>query len=240
MLISVAAARLLLRKVVPGTYPRSGKVHLRLWLAEQIQDLAGAISLASAPWVPYYARALGAKIGNNVQLHSLPPVTGLLSLGSGSNIEPEVDLSGWWIDGDVVHIGAVHIGAGATVGARSTLMPGASHRRRRTGGTGLGRPRQGEGRAPRCRFPRRTPGQGQTHAWPDTPAEHRLIGRLWFAGFALASAVAGADPLHLRRSGRPGGLRLHPRKPIAVRRRAPASWPRSRLRPSPGSWSTSC
>ncbi|HAS09502.1 MAG TPA: amino acid adenylation protein, partial [Acidimicrobiaceae bacterium] len=60
MLISIAAARLLLRKVVPGTYPRSGRVHLRLWLAEQIQDLAGAVSLASAPWVPYYARALGA------------------------------------------------------------------------------------------------------------------------------------------------------------------------------------
>ncbi len=100
-LISVAAARLLLRKVVPGIYPRSGRVHLRLWLAEQIQDLAGAVSLASAPWVPYYARALGAKIGNNVQLHSLPPVTGMLSLGSGCNVEPEVDLSGWWIDGDV-------------------------------------------------------------------------------------------------------------------------------------------
>ena len=110
MLISVAAARLLLRKVVPGTYPRSGKVHLSLWLAEQIQDLAGAVSLASAPWVPYYARALGAKIGNDVQLHSLPPVTGLLSLGSGCNIEPEVDLSGWWIDGDIVHIGAIRSG----------------------------------------------------------------------------------------------------------------------------------
>ena len=98
--LSIAAARLLLRNVGPGTYPRSGKVHLRLWLAEQIQDLAGAVSLASAPWVPYYARALGAKIGTNVHLHSLPPVTGLLSLGSGANIEPEVDLSGWWIDGD--------------------------------------------------------------------------------------------------------------------------------------------
>ena len=53
-------------------------------------------------------------------------MTGLLSLGNGCNIEPEVDLSGWWIDGDSVHIGAIRIGAGAVVGARSTLMPGAS------------------------------------------------------------------------------------------------------------------
>ncbi|WP_427115738.1 Pls/PosA family non-ribosomal peptide synthetase [Pseudarthrobacter scleromae] len=125
MAISVAAARLLLRGVVPGSYPRSGKVHLRLWLAEQIADLSGAVSLAGAPWVPYYARALGAKVGKDVDLHSVPPVTGMLSLGTGCSIEPEVDLSGWWIDGDLVHIGHVRVGPGATVGSRSTLMPGA-------------------------------------------------------------------------------------------------------------------
>ncbi|NKX52085.1 amino acid adenylation protein, partial [Arthrobacter deserti] len=125
MAIAVAAARLLLRGVGPGNYPRSGKVHLRLWLAEQIADMAGAVSLASAPFVPYYARALGARIGRNVDLHSVPPVTGLLTLGSGASIEPEVDLAGWWIDGDRLHIGAVEVGPGAVVGSRSTLLPGA-------------------------------------------------------------------------------------------------------------------
>ncbi|MFC4266558.1 Pls/PosA family non-ribosomal peptide synthetase [Arthrobacter cryoconiti] len=123
--ISVLAARLLLRAVRPGSYPRSGKVHLRLWLAEQIADMVGAVTLASAPWVPYYARALGAKIGKNVDLHSVPPVTGLLRLAEGASIEPEVDLSGWWIDGDWVHIGEISVGTGAVVGARSTVMPGA-------------------------------------------------------------------------------------------------------------------
>ncbi|ABY22519.1 non-ribosomal peptide synthetase [Renibacterium salmoninarum ATCC 33209] len=122
--ISVLAARILLRDVTPGVYPRSGRVHLRLWLAEQIADLAQAVSLASAPWVSHYARALGAKIGKDVSLHSVPPVTGFLSLGEGASIEPEVDLSGWWIDGDNVHIGRIAVGANATVGARSTLMPG--------------------------------------------------------------------------------------------------------------------
>lgn len=123
--ISVVSARLLLRGVRPGSYPRSGGVHLRLWLAEQIADMAGAVTLASAPWVPYYARALGVKMGRNVDLHSVPPVTGMLRLAEGASVEPEVDLSGWWIDGDWVHIGEISIGAGAVVGARSTLMPGA-------------------------------------------------------------------------------------------------------------------
>jgi non-ribosomal peptide synthetase-like protein len=124
MAVSVAAARLLLHGVGPGRYPRAGKVHLRLWLAEQIADLAQAVSLASAPWVPYYARALGAKIGRDAVLHSVPPVTGMLELGKGASVEPEVDLAGWWIDGDWVHLGGIRIGAGATVGSRSTLLPG--------------------------------------------------------------------------------------------------------------------
>ncbi|WP_307459361.1 Pls/PosA family non-ribosomal peptide synthetase [Pseudarthrobacter oxydans] len=193
MLVSIAAARLLLRKVVPGTYPRSGRVHLRLWLAEQIQDLAGAVSLASAPWVPYYARALGAKIGDDVQLHSLPPVTGLLSLGSGCNVEPEVDLSGWWIDGDIVHIGAIRIGPGATVGARSTLMPGATigaGARVEPGSAVLGKVKAGQLVAG---SPAERRGKAK-HSWPETPPEHRLIGRLWFAGFATASAVLALIP----------------------------------------------
>lgn len=168
-------------------------MHLRLWLAEQIQDLAGAISLASAPWVPYYARALGATIGANVQLHSLPPVTGMLSLGNGCNIEPEVDLSGWWIDGDSVHIGAIRIGAGAVVGARSTLMPGASigaGAQVEPGSAVLGRVKAGHLVAGSPAERRGKAKQG----WPDAPPEHHLIGRLWFAGFASASAVLALIP----------------------------------------------
>lgn len=125
MLIAGLAARLLLRGVEPGSYPRGGRVHLRLWLAQHVTDLVDPYSLAGAAWVPAYARLLGAKIGPDVDLHSVPPVTGLLEIGEGASIEPEVDLSGYWVDGDVVRIGRMHVGAGAVVGARSTLMPGA-------------------------------------------------------------------------------------------------------------------
>ena len=100
-------------------------MHLRLWAAERLAELTGATSVAGASWMITYARALGAQIGADVDLHSAPPVTGLLKLGRGAAIEPEVDLSGYWVDGDVVRIGRVRVGAGARVGSRSTLMPGA-------------------------------------------------------------------------------------------------------------------
>ncbi|MCS5734108.1 Pls/PosA family non-ribosomal peptide synthetase [Herbiconiux daphne] len=125
MAISVVASRLLLHGLQAGDYPRGGGWHLRLWLAEQIAHQVGAVSLAGAPWINYYARALGARIADDVDLHSLPPITGMLTVGRGAAIEPEVDLSGYWIDGDTVRVGAVRIGAGSTVGARSTLLPGA-------------------------------------------------------------------------------------------------------------------
>ncbi|MGW3946485.1 Pls/PosA family non-ribosomal peptide synthetase [Micrococcus endophyticus] len=125
MLVTALAARLLLRGVEPGSHPRGGRVHLRLWLAQQITDVVDPYSLAGAMWVPAYARLLGNRIGADVDLHSVPPVTGLLTVGEGASIEPEVDLSGYWVDGDVVRIGEVRIGAGAVVGARSTLLPGA-------------------------------------------------------------------------------------------------------------------
>ncbi|RZQ60291.1 Pls/PosA family non-ribosomal peptide synthetase [Amycolatopsis suaedae] len=123
--IAAGGARLLLRGVRPGSYPRGGSVHLRLWAAEKLADLSGASSVAGASWMTTYARALGAKVGADVDLHSPPPVTGLLKLGRGAAVEPEVDLSGHWVDGDLVHVGKLRIGADARIGARSTLLPGA-------------------------------------------------------------------------------------------------------------------
>lgn len=125
MLLAAAAARVILRGIAPGDHPRGGKVHLRLWLASHAVDELGAHGLAGAPLMTWYARLLGARIGDNVDLHSLPPVTGMLRLDRGASIEPEVDLSGYWIEGDVVHLGRIKVGAGARVGARSMLLPGA-------------------------------------------------------------------------------------------------------------------
>ncbi|MFI6600750.1 Pls/PosA family non-ribosomal peptide synthetase [Nonomuraea sp. NPDC050536] len=123
--LSAAAARLLLRGLEPGTYPRGGAVHLRLWFAEQLTVRLGIQDLSVAPWITHYARALGAQVGADADLHSMPPITGLLRLGRNAAVEPEVDLSGYWLDGDLLHVGEIRIGTGARVGARATLLPGA-------------------------------------------------------------------------------------------------------------------
>ncbi|MFJ3912724.1 Pls/PosA family non-ribosomal peptide synthetase [Streptomyces vinaceus] len=124
LVIAAGGARLLLRGVKPGRHPRGGSVHLRLWTAERLAEYVGATSLTGS-WLERYARALGAKVGPEVDLHSLPPVTGMLKLGRGCAVESEVDLCGHWLDGDRLVIGPVKVGAGAVVGTRSLLFPGA-------------------------------------------------------------------------------------------------------------------
>lgn len=122
--VAAGGARLLLRGVRPGRYPRGGSVHLRLWTAERLAGFSGATSLTGS-WLERYARALGARVGPDVDLHSLPPVTGMLKMGRGAAVGSEVDLSGYWLDGDRLEIGPVKVGAGAVVGTRSILFPGA-------------------------------------------------------------------------------------------------------------------
>lgn len=123
--IGAVAARLLTYGITPGTYPRGGRAHLRLWAAERTVATFGVPSLLGTPWAAWYARTLGCAAGKGVALHAMPPVTGLAELGDGCSIEPEADIAGWWLDGEHLHVGAVHIGPDARVGHRAMLMPGA-------------------------------------------------------------------------------------------------------------------
>ncbi|MFE4516292.1 Pls/PosA family non-ribosomal peptide synthetase [Kitasatospora sp. NPDC056783] len=124
-LLAAAGARLLTARIRPGSHPRGGHVHLRLWAAERYTAMFGTAALAGTPWAPRYARALGCRVGPGVHLHTLPPVTGLARIGAHASIEPEADLAGWWLDGDTLHLGHLDIGDGARIGHRATLMPGA-------------------------------------------------------------------------------------------------------------------
>ena len=98
-------------------------MHLRLWACAAIAATFGIGGLSGTQWAVRYARLLGCRVGRDVDLHADPPVTGMATFGDGCAVETEVDLSGVWLDGDVLHVGAVSIGSGARVGTRTMLMP---------------------------------------------------------------------------------------------------------------------
>ena len=69
--IAVLVARMLLARRGAGNLPpRRVACTCGCGLAERLAEASGAENLAGAPWLVYYARALGAKVGKGVDLHS--------------------------------------------------------------------------------------------------------------------------------------------------------------------------
>ena len=144
----------------------------------------------------------------------------MLRLGAGCSIEPEVDLSGFWVDGDVVHLGPVRVGARARVGARSMLCPGADIGKDAEvapGSSVFGAVPDGEywSGSPAERIQKRARGP-----WSDRPPPRRA----WTAAYGavavllsclpIVAVLAGAalpvlladDPTSLRRAASPAAL----------------------------------
>ena len=189
--IATLGARALLAGLQPGTYRRGGREHLRIWIAERLAAASGAENLAGAPWLVYYARALGNTIGKGVDLHSAPPVTGMLTLGHRCSIEPEVDLTGYWVDGENFHVGPITIGNDATIGARTTLAPGASVGKDADVGPGSGVVGEVKKGQYWTGSPAVKSGKAR-HPWPD----HRPPARpAWVAVYGLTSLLLGGLPL---------------------------------------------
>lgn len=189
--IAVVAARILVGSLQPGTYRRGGSEHLRVWLAERLGEASGAENQAGAPWLVYYARALGNSVGKGVDLHSAPPVTGMLTLGHRCSIEPEVDLTGHWIDGDRFHVGPITIGNDATIGARTTLLPNAVVGKNADIAPGSGV----VGKVKSGQYWKGSPAvkSGKArHPWPD---ERPRRAPFWVAIYGVTSVLLGGIPL---------------------------------------------
>ncbi|MGH3580718.1 MAG: amino acid adenylation domain-containing protein, partial [Mycobacterium sp.] len=189
--IAVLGARTLLSNLQPGTYRRGGSEHLRVWFAERLADASGAENQAGAPWLVYYARALGNSVGNGVDLHSAPPVTGLLTVGHRASVEPEVDLTGHWVDGDLFHVGAISIGNDASIGARTTLFPGATIGKNADVAPGSGV----VGKVKNGQFWKGSPAakSGKArHPWPDERPPRSTV---WVTIYGISSMLLGALPL---------------------------------------------
>ena len=116
---------MLLRGVKPGRYSRYSWLAARLWFIDRLAEVTRYERLGGTPWAARYARLVGAKVGDGARLATVPPAGALLRIGAGATVEGNVDMRGWWIDGQELVVGAIEIGAGARIGSRSMLNPGA-------------------------------------------------------------------------------------------------------------------
>jgi hypothetical protein len=90
-LIVIGARRLLLPRLAPGRYPRNGWLAWRVWFVERLAEVCHLDALAGTPWAARYARIAGARVVPGARLGTLPPPTGLISIGAGATLEGDID-----------------------------------------------------------------------------------------------------------------------------------------------------
>ncbi len=105
----------------PGTYLRGGPTHLRVWAAERVVTFQRFDAMLGSPLMPLFFRLLGNKVGSHAHLHSFPSVTGLVTIGNNVSVEGEVDLHGYWIEGDQFRVGTIDIEDNVRLGTRSVV-----------------------------------------------------------------------------------------------------------------------
>jgi non-ribosomal peptide synthetase-like protein len=182
--IVVLARRLLLPTLTPGRYPRHSWLMCRLWFLERLADAFRSEALAGTPFAARYARLCGHQVGAGARLATLPPVTSHLRIGAGATLEADVDAHGWWLEGRELVIGELSIGAGARIGTRVLLGPGAdvgAGAEVEPGSVITGRVADGERWAG---SPARRVGVAG-EAWPDGPPPAVRCAGLWRALFLV-------------------------------------------------------
>jgi non-ribosomal peptide synthetase-like protein len=123
--LQLVSTRVLLRDLRPGRYSRYSSLAARLWFIDRLAEVTRWGRLGGTPWADRYARLVGADVGKGARLATVAPAGSLLHIGDGATVESNVDLRGWWIDGQELVVGEITIGAGARIGSRVLLNPGA-------------------------------------------------------------------------------------------------------------------
>jgi non-ribosomal peptide synthetase-like protein len=123
--LQLVCTRVLLRDLRPGRHSRYSSLAARLWFVDRLAEVTRFNRLGGTPWAARYARLVGADVGDGARLATVPPAGALLHIGCGATVESNVDMRGWWIDGQELVVGEIRIGANARIGSRSLLNPGA-------------------------------------------------------------------------------------------------------------------
>jgi len=92
--IAIVGKRLLTRPLKPGRYPLWGLAYFNWWLATRFAELPDTYLITSTPWIRFYLRALGAKIGQGAIIDTvsfsvpeLVTVGDFVTIGNFANIE---------------------------------------------------------------------------------------------------------------------------------------------------------
>jgi UDP-3-O-[3-hydroxymyristoyl] glucosamine N-acyltransferase len=133
-ILIIAVLRMIIPRPRTGAHKLDRNVDYARWLASlSFAEIAMHPVLRFPFWFLHvtrvlYLRALGAQLSVGVSFHEQVVVRepSLVSLGSGSQLEPGVIIEAAFHGAGRVRVGQVIVGKGVLIGAHSILMPGAT------------------------------------------------------------------------------------------------------------------
>ncbi len=122
LLASIAVKWLVLGRARAGDYPLWGAYYFRWWLVRRVLETVASQYLAGTPAYVLYYRLLGAKVGRGaLLLGDFIDVADLVTIGEDAALDAGAILATSSVEGGLLRLGRVHIGAGATVGSTAVV-----------------------------------------------------------------------------------------------------------------------
>ncbi|WPP05794.1 Pls/PosA family non-ribosomal peptide synthetase [Methylocella tundrae] len=120
--IVIAAKWLIIGRTRPGRYPLWGVYYYRWWLARRFMGLIHIKWFQGSPFMRFYLRALGAKVGKDAMIGEVDAgAIDLVSFGAGASIGSIANLANARVEGNELVIGAITIGDEAYIGSSCVI-----------------------------------------------------------------------------------------------------------------------
>jgi non-ribosomal peptide synthetase-like protein len=125
-LLPVVLKWTLIGRFKAGRYPLWGGYFCRWWLVRKALEFAPLNYLAGSPLINGYLRLLGARIGKGVHIAtSHVHLPDLVEIGDRASIGYDAEIQTFIVEDGWLTIAPVKIGAGAFVGTKAVVLPGA-------------------------------------------------------------------------------------------------------------------
>ncbi len=120
--IVIAAKWLIIGRTRPGRYPLWGVYYYRWWLARRFMGLIHIKWFQGSPFMRYYLRALGARVGREAIIGEVDAgAIDLVSIGAGASIGSIANLANARVEGNELIIGTIDIGDRAYIGSSCVI-----------------------------------------------------------------------------------------------------------------------
>ncbi|MDH0031691.1 MULTISPECIES: delta-poly-L-ornithine synthetase PosA [unclassified Acinetobacter] len=120
--VSIGIKRLLMLGVKAGRYPLWGMTYFRWWLADRIGSISPVYLLSGSTLLNLYLKALGAKIGHDVNISSVHiRMPSLLTIEDGVSIGSNVNLENAKVEHGHLVLGSITLKQDSYVGSYAVL-----------------------------------------------------------------------------------------------------------------------